>query len=50
MPAQRVTYADQLRLLALNRLQEQPLEVGRGASFLLYKFRPLGHRGVAALP
>jgi hypothetical protein len=47
-------YADdswhQLRLWFLNRLQEEPLEVGRGAAFLLRLFWPLGYEVVAALP
>ena len=40
----------QLRLWFLNRLQEEPLEVGRGAAFLLRLFWPLGYEVVAALP
>jgi hypothetical protein len=34
--------------VVLNRLQEEPLNVGRGAPFLSRHFRPLGHEGVAA--
>ena len=33
-----------------NRLQEEPLEVGRGAAFLLRLFWPLGYEVVAPLP
>lgn len=47
-------YADdswhQLRLLFLNRLQEEPLEVGRGVAFVLRLFWPFGYEAVAALP
>ena len=47
-------YADdswhQLRLWFLNRLQEEPLEVGRGVAFLLRLFWPFGYEAVAASP
>jgi hypothetical protein len=38
----------QLRLRDFNRLQEEPLNVGRGAPFLSRHFRPLRREGVAA--
>jgi hypothetical protein len=47
-------YADdswhQLRLWFLNRLQEEPLEVGRGVAFLLRLLWPFGYEAVAASP
>jgi hypothetical protein len=34
----------------LNRLQEKPLEVGRGAQLLSRLFRQISREGIAAIP
>jgi hypothetical protein len=47
-PSASSKHCVQTLAVVLNRLQEEPLNVGRGAPFLSRHFRPLGHEGVAA--
>jgi hypothetical protein len=47
-PSASSKHCVQTLAVVLNRLQEEPLDVGHGAPFLLRHFQSLGREGVAA--